>query len=78
MIFPCRCSNRKCRARRTLRKHPDDYVQRARVKCYHCEDGELKLDTYRQKTEHKKTRCVCDAFHYPHRYSKETCFRGKV
>ena len=75
MIFPCRC--RKCLARRTLNKHPDDYVQRSRVKCYHC-DGELRLDKYRQTKEHKRTRCKCDAYHFPHRFNPETCHRGKV
>ena len=74
MIYPCRC--RRCRKRRTLNKHPDDYVQRSRVLCYHC-DGELRLDAHRQTKEHKRTRCKCDAYWFPHRYDPKYC-RFKV
>lgn len=75
MIYPCRC--RKCRARRTLRQHPDNYVRRHFAVCYNCGADALALDTYRQQKEHKRTRCRCDAYHFPHRHDPNVC-RFKV
>jgi hypothetical protein len=76
MIYPCRC--RACWSRQTLNKDPADYVRRSFALCRNCGADALFVDKYRQLKEHKLTKCYCDAYHFPHRYAPETCFRGKV
>lgn len=61
--FPCRCN--KCRGRKTLSKHPDDY-QRDRYKTCSC-GGHFVVDTHRRTREHKRAKCGCDALPFPHR-----------
>lgn len=60
--YPCRC--RKCGARLTLDRQPD----KQRCPC----GGSYRVDWYRRKTEHKRTNCFCDGYHWsisngPHR-----------
>lgn len=60
--FPCRCS--RCRARRTFRKHPDSYP----TPPPHCScGGTFAVDTFRLRKEHKKYKCTCDLWWFPHR-----------
>lgn len=59
--FPCRC--RKCGARKTFRKHPDDYVREHECSC----GGTYRVDNYRRTREHLKTICRCNGVYYPHR-----------
>lgn len=61
--WPCRC--RKCEARRTLAKHPDEYIRPPRCAC----GGTYRVDKFRKTVEHKRTACYCSAFWWsgPHR-----------
>lgn len=59
--YPCRCS--KCRARKTFRKHPESY--RHTPHCY-C-GGTYAVDQYRLHKEHKRVKCNCDLWWFPHR-----------
>lgn len=68
--FRCRCSHEKCRARRTLRKHPDEY--RVQPKCAMCGRRKWRLDVYRQKKE-QRSGCECDGYHHPHAYGRGQC-----
>lgn len=54
--FPCRC--RACGARRTLAKHPLEYVREPRCPC----GGAYRVDQYRRKFEHKRAGCTCSGF----------------
>lgn len=68
--FPCRC--RKCGARRTIRKPPDEYVRRApRCSC----GGRLRVDWHRKFKEGKRYRCDCGAWWFPHR--RGSCHAGE-
>jgi len=79
--FHCRC--RKCNGRRTLNKHPDDYIRTAKCKAIGC-GGVMRLEKYRQRGRTDKVirakdrgeLCnyyMCD-FHYPHTKGYEGCF----
>ena len=65
MSYKCRC--RKCGARKTLSKHPDEYV-RDKI-CWSCKAvNSYRVDWYRTKgKESKKNTCYCDGLPYPHR-----------
>lgn len=59
--YPCRCS--RCRTRRTFRKHPESYRDVPRCSC----GGEFHVDQYRLRKEHKRVKCNCDLWWFPHR-----------
>lgn len=61
--YPCRCVD--CRARKTLAKQPVEYKVRKYATC-HC-GGELRIDWYRKRVEHKKNLCRCFGYPFPHR-----------
>ena len=79
MIYPCRCSNSKCRRRRTLPKRPDRYVAARHAACRFC-GSPLHLDRYRAsrreryKADEVGRTCHCDGALWPHRRgSIRTC-----
>lgn len=67
MKYPCRCN--RCLARKSFRKHPDEYV---RAKICIC-GGAFKVDWYRKNVERKVDPCHCDAYHFPHKFNKRIC-----
>lgn len=69
MSYPYRCRRRSCSARRTLRKKLEQYVREP--KCREC-GGELRLDRWKMK-DHKKAKCTCDGYHFPHRKGSKWC-----
>lgn len=83
MSWPTRCNKRSCRTRKTLTKHPDEYV---RIKTCHmpgCK-GILKVDNYRQtakndpaiRTKDRGGEVCHDGlclYHYPHNTMSEHC-----
>lgn len=70
--YPCRC--RKCKARVTLKNHPDWYE--TEIKCRIC-GGKLFLDSYRKNTEIVKNKCTCDGYHFPHNKNSKWCKQYK-
>lgn len=72
MRYACRCSNSKCRARRTLQRHPLAYMRTPR--CVICA-APMRLDGHRQAQRARLPKdrtdpapvCGCDGAHYPHR-----------
>ena len=72
--YPCRC--RACGARRTLAKHPDDYVRARRCTC----GGAYRVDWYRKRREHERTNCHCGGYWWtearnaPHRRGSPDCY----
>lgn len=66
-MYPCRC--KKCRGRKTFRKHPLDYVREPKCSC----GGSYSVDSYRQNTEHRRVLCHCDAYWFPHRQGSGNC-----
>ena len=66
-MFPCRC--KRCRSRKSFRRHPDDYRVPKRCSC----GGEFSVDSYRMVKEHKRTLCHCDAYWFPHRVGSGDC-----
>lgn len=70
-LYPCRCSRRKCQARRTLPKHPDDYKRPP--KCHFCGGRKWRIDKWRKRNEHG-VACHCQGAHYPHRPGSIVCF----
>lgn len=61
-----RCSKAKCKARRVLPKHPDDYVRLP--KCKGC-GGKKYLVVKRNK----QLTCHCDGYWFPHRDGSKWC-----
>lgn len=53
---PCRC--KRCGARRTLAKRPEDYASKPHCAC----GGTYRVDQYRKKVEHKRQGCRCSGF----------------
>lgn len=71
--YPCRC--RKCGARRTLARRPEEMVNRC--KCETCTElreqdrdaplhcscgGTYRVDWYRRGKEHLKAACYCEGY----------------
>lgn len=54
--YPCRC--RRCGARRTLAKHPDEYRREPKCAC----SGSYRVDWYRRSKEHKRAACYCSGY----------------
>lgn len=73
MKYRCRCSNRKCYKRKTLNKHPNDYVRPP--KCPWCLSTAWVVDKYRQAKGFKdrSPRCECHALLIRHRYGQDGC-----
>lgn len=73
MRWPCRCNRRSCQARRTLPKHPREYVRWP--VCKVCGEGRLYVDEYRKRKGPKDNVRVCrsDCRPYPHRVSDRHC-----
>jgi len=70
----CRC--RKCRARRTLKRHPDNYIKIPR--CY-CGSNEWVVDAYRMNKEYliwRSEKCDCPGYSFPHRRTGGWCFHN--
>jgi len=76
MSYPYRCTRRTCRKRVTLKKHKEAY-QRPKY-CHECK-GNIKFDRW-QKAERKKSKCLCDGYHFPHRKGSLWCreYKGKL
>lgn len=73
---PCRC--KKCKRRKTLKRHPDNYV--IVPKCS-CGNNTWNIDNYRIKVEYKNSRinkCYCFVYKFPHRKSSGYCVHGKL
>jgi len=71
MIYQSRCQ--KCRGRRTLAKHPNDYLRAP--KCKSC-GGMMIADAYRIRVEMPMKSillCDCDAYHFPHQVGSGEC-----
>lgn len=58
-----RCTRKSCRARRSLKRHIDDYIRIP--KCEEC-GGDLKPDNWQMKKS-KEMKCDCDGISFPHR-----------
>jgi hypothetical protein len=68
-MYPCRC--KRCRGRKTFKRHPADYKVQKRCSC----GGEYSVDSYRLRKEHKLTLCHCEAYWFPHRRGSGTCIQ---
>lgn len=68
--YYCRCSRKKCQARVTLSKHPEDYVRPP--KCKMCGGRKFRVDRWRGKNE-RGVACRCQGTHYPHRHKSIVC-----
>lgn len=87
-----RCSNRRCQARRTLNKHPDEYLRLPRCKTPGCfisqqrkgKPQRYRIDTYRQTKERGQKapkpctpgRGGCNGYHFPHRRGSLHCWHN--
>jgi hypothetical protein len=58
-----RCSRWTCQARRTLPKHPSQYVREPKCGC----GAPYRVDWYRTLKETRVLKCDCGYFHFPHR-----------
>lgn len=79
--YPCRC--RKCEARQTLPKHPDNYIRPRR--CWRCGHTGWRVDRWRRMTEHRRYACDCKGIEgiydfkgAPHRRKSLWCIHGKA
>ena len=78
--WPSRCNQRECQARRTLKKHPDEYV-RGKPKCHipGC-SGRMYLDTYRATKAFRKHDvgevCKCHMHRFPHAKGRGYCLHN--
>ena len=63
--YKCRC--KKCGSRKTLTKHPAEYMKT--LVCWSCKSvNNYRIDWYRTRgKESKKFTCKCDGMPYPHR-----------
>lgn len=71
MIYQSRCQ--KCRGRRTLAKHPNDYLRAP--KCKSC-GGMMVADSYRILIEmpaKKLSKCYCDGYPFIHQLGGGAC-----
>jgi hypothetical protein len=81
--YPCRCSYWLCRKRKTLAKHPSEYV-RSQPACWNCGRRRWTVDRYRRMREHQKYACTCGGIEGlynwagPHRRGSLFCVHGKA
>lgn len=76
--YRCRCSRKVCQARRTIAKHPDEYVRPKR--CRSCGKGRLRVDKYRN-TGREQRKCGtckpdltgCCGYSFPHAKGRGWC-----
>ena len=68
MTYLYRCTTSKCRARRTLPKHIEEYRNRPVCAC----GGNLHRDKW-QRGYDRKRACRCGEVHYPHNTSHTGC-----
>lgn len=70
-----RCS--RCEARRTLARHPDEYIRVPR--CRSCGHNRYRVDRYRAKVERNRNltccpgRGACYGYSFPHRRGSGYC-----
>jgi len=73
MSHHCRC--RKCRTRRALPKHLNQYIRVP--SCRNC-GGELHSDQWMNQRNTKAMTCTCDGhgpgYHHPHRRGSIWCY----
>lgn len=74
MSYCCRC--RSCDTRRTLKKHPDEYVRPPR--CESCGSRKWRWDRFRDKVEKRKKPCHCTGYWFGHRKGSGWCDHGKL
>ena len=70
-----RCSNSKCRARKTLRRHPDSYS--APPKCWSCGERRWTIDRWMARRDTRAMGCFCMAYNWggvPHRKGSLHCW----
>lgn len=71
---PARCNRRACQARRTLSKHPLDYVRWPKCHIKGCA-GKMYVDTYRlaKGPYDRAPECRCDGWARVHRRGQVGC-----
>ena len=75
MTYNYRCTAKKCRRRRTLRKRKEEY--KTEPKCLHC-GGNLADRTNYERTRTKTRNCYCDGLWFsmkgsPHSLGSKGC-----
>ena len=74
--YACRCSNSKCRARRTLPKHPDVYIRPPKCDCGR---REWAVDTDRMTRWYRESLlCTCEGYHHKHRKGSPFCIHNPM
>lgn len=71
-MYRCRCNRKACQRRKSLRKHPDEYVRRPRCAC---RKGYLRIDRYRNMGRENNV-CRCSGYWFPHRMGSKWCESG--
>ncbi len=76
-FWPARCNKRSCQARRTLKKHIDDYERKP--KCHVC-GSPMYIDYYRACKKFSRAVCSCDGYPFPHKIDSVWCkhFKGEI
>lgn len=72
-----RCT--RCRARRTLVRHPDAYTRPPQCRAPGCKSRRFTVDAYRTRMERgaKAPRpCRCLGYHFPHRSAAGRCLHN--
>ena len=65
----------RCRARRTLNRHPDEYVRLPQCRAPGCRSRRYTVDAYRTRVERggKVRPCKCYGYSFPHRRGSGYC-----
>jgi len=58
--YSCRCSNSKCRARRTFPRHPEHYIRPP--KCFYCSGRVFIVDPWMMKRDTRAMGCMCAGY----------------
>lgn len=69
-----RCSRERCKQRRTLKRHPHQYIIVPR--CKGCGGTAYRIDTYRRDVERQVKPCTCSQYHFPHRRGAGLCIHN--
>jgi len=69
---PCRC--KKCFTRKTLKRHPDNYII---IPACPCGSKEWYVDHWRIKNEWGIQGCECHGYGFPHRKTSGWCVYGE-
>lgn len=75
MPVRCRCSRKACQARKTLAKHPDEYLRKP-PPCPMCGGRKWRVDRWRHRHELGRY-CWCNGAHYPHRPGSSVCLKHR-